>query len=334
MPPHTFQILRTRSQIIQTVREYFITHGFLEVDTPNLVSSLIPESYLEYFKTKLIDRKGTSRAMYLTTSPESSLKKLLAGGIGNCFEITKSFRNNETDSATHNPEFTILEWYRINSTYEDIMKDCEDLFLFLLKKLKLPKMLNYQSHKVDLTPPWERLSLVKAFKKYAHMDLERCLTDERMRTQAVKKSYLVSPQTTWEEIFNQIILNEIEPHLGTHDSPTILFDYPSSEAALAQKKPEDPRFAERFELYIAGLELGDCYTELIDPKEQEKRFEKEQILRKQKGKMEVPADTDFLEALKAVPLCSGIAVGLDRLVMLFTDSPRIQDVLAFPYQNS
>ncbi|MBI2611136.1 hypothetical protein HYW54_00130 [Candidatus Gottesmanbacteria bacterium] len=305
---YLLQNLEIRSKLIYYIREFFHSRNFKEVETPVLVDSLIPESYLEYFKTQLIDRKGNTKTMYLTASPESSIKKLLALGIGNCFEITRSFRNTETDSYLHNPEFTILEWYRINATYNDIMQDCEDLFVYLLNKLNLPNLLTYQGLRVDLTPPWKRLSMVEAFLKYAHLDLEKALSLDVMKSESLKRGYLQNSKTTWEELFNQIFLNEVET--------------------------DDPRFAQRFEFYIAGLELGNCFTELIDPIEQKKRFEKEQKLRKQKKKMKILKDKQFLEALAAgLPPCSGIAVGLDRLTMLFTNSPRIQDVLPFAYQS-
>lgn len=331
---YLLQNLEIRSKLIYYIREFFHSRNFKEVETPVLVDSLIPESYLEYFKTQLIDRKGNTKTMYLTASPESSIKKLLALGIGNCFEITRSFRNTETDSYLHNPEFTILEWYRINATYNDIMQDCEDLFVYLLNKLNLPNLLTYQGLRVDLTPPWKRLSMVEAFLKYAHLDLEKALSLDVMKSESLKRGYLQNSKTTWEELFNQIFLNEVETYLRQIPKPVILYDYPSSEGALARKKADDPRFAQRFEFYIAGLELGNCFTELIDPNEQKKRFEKEQKLRKQKKKMKILKDKQFLEALAAgLPPCSGIAVGLDRLTMLFTNSPRIQDVLPFAYQS-
>lgn len=332
--------LKIRATIIQSIRDFFITHNFLEVETPNLVSSLIPESYLEYFQTSLKNRVGKFENVFLTTSPESSLKKLLVAGIGNCFEITKSFRNTETDSVLHNPEFTILEWYRVNATYENVMQDCEDLLLYIKKQLhiKYPKKfsndatITYKDKTIDLSKSWQRLSLTEAFKQYANLDLPSLLDEANMKEAVSKKGYNVSKETTWEELFNQVLLNEIEPHLGTEGKPTILFDYPTSEAALARKKPTDPRFAERFEFYVGALELGDCYTELTDPKEQEERFQKEQKLRKEKGKHEIKSDDEFIEALKeGLPSCSGIAVGLDRLVMLFTNTKSIQDVIWFPH---
>lgn len=332
-----------REKVIQAIREFFLLQQFHEVETPLLVSSVIPESYLDVFATNLKDRLGGNQKLFLTTSPEASIKKLLAAGIGNCFEITKSFRNGETGSKLHNPEFTILEWYRVGATYEDIMKDCEKLVTYINKKLKTKNLrlneINYQNKIINLTKPWERISIDNALKKFARICLdditEKNKTDmfpaEKIGKVALRKGYKVEKNNTWEEIFNQIFLNEVEPNLGTHGKPTIIFDYPQPLAALAKLKESDPRLAERFELYMGGLELGDCYTELTDPKEQRKRFKEEMDKIKENGKTPIVPDKDFLNALQVgLPHCSGIAVGVDRLVMLFTDSKTIQETLLFP----
>lgn len=324
--PKLFEKRIKRQKLIQDTRNFFIKQGFREVETPVLKPSLIPESYLEVFKTDLLDRNRQGRTVYLSTSPESSLKKLLSGGIGNCFEVSRCFRNTETQSKLHNPEFTMIEWYRVGATYEDIMSDCEQWLQALGGNI-----IFYNGRKINISPPWERISVSQAFRKYAHIDLEDVLTPAKMFNTARKKGYQVDPNSTWEQLFNQIYLNEIEKHLGTHGKPTIIYDYPSTLAALSRLKADDPRFAERFEFYIGGLELGDCYTELTDPKEQKKRFQHEQSARKQLGKTAIREDNEFIEALKAgLPPCAGIAVGLDRLAMLFTDSASIDEVLYFP----
>lgn len=327
-----------REKIIQSIREFFLREKFHEVETPLLLPAVVPESYLEVFETHLLDRQRKKKRMFLATSPEASLKKILVAGIGNCFEITKSFRNTETGSTLHNPEFTILEWYRVGANYKDVMRDCQHLIGFILKSLKLPKLLIYQGKSVDLSSPWERISVPQALKKYADIDFDnitekssKMFPSEKIALIAKEKGYHVEKNNSWEEIFNQIFLNEVEPHLGTHGKPTIIYDYPRPMAALAKIKSSNPRLAERFEFYIAGLELGDCYSELTDYKEQKKRFEEEQKIRQIKGKTSVYPDVDFLEALKAgLPKCSGIAVGIDRLIMLFTDSTSIDEVLLFP----
>lgn len=315
------QNLILREKITDAIREFFKKENFREVETPILVPSVIPESYLEHFTTRLFDRRRNGKKMFLISSPEASLKKLIVEGLGNCFEITRSFRNGETDSLLHTPEFTILEWYRIGTDYRKVMEDCERLFFYISRKVKRRKAkgeIIYNGNVIDLTLPWERISVVEALKKYANIDFDDIAGEKKIVKIAKMHGYQVSGKFSWEEIFNQIFLNEVEPHLGTHGKPTIIYDYPAPLAALAKLKKGDSRFAERFELYIGGLELGDCYTELTDWKEQEKRFGKELDIIGQSGKTKVYPDKQFIEALKkGLPECSGMAMGIDRIVMLF-----------------
>jgi elongation factor P--(R)-beta-lysine ligase len=255
---------------------------------------------------------------------------LIVAGIGNCFSVTKSFRNMETDSNTHNPEFTILEWYRVGATYTSLMEDCKKLLLSISHALGNGDTLTYQGITFDLAGPWEKITVKDAFRKWADIDFDQFLDDKKAREIAIKKGYTVENENTWEELYNQIYLNEIEPHLGK-DTPTIIYEFPGCLAALSKKKKENPKFAERFEWYIGGLELGDCYTELTDWKEQQNRFDRELAEIKRLGKTSYDYDHDFIDALKTgMPDTSGIAVGLDRLIMLFTDTTRITDTLFFP----
>lgn len=333
----------TREKIIQAIRAFFQKEGFHEVETPLLVSSVIPESYHEVFTTTFLDRNRKTQRMFLATSPEASLKKLIAAGIGNCFEITKSFRNGESESASHNPEFTILEWYRMDVGYEAIMRDCENLLLFIQARLEPKKITKriYQGKSVNLKAPWERISMEAAFIKYVGISFDEFTEDAQKMTDmfpvgkiaeiAQKKGYSIQESTTWEELFNQIFLNEVEPYLG-RGHPTILYGYPAPLAALSRISTKDPRFAERFELYIEGLELADCYSELTNHSEQKKRFEREcEEIEKQKKTPVIP-DMEYLQALSTgLPRCSGIAVGVDRLCMLFANVASIQDILLFPH---
>jgi lysyl-tRNA synthetase class 2 len=298
--------------VTDEIRSFFKTQGFHEVSTPTLVPIPSIEPNLEVFKTQLRTSKGIKRDGFLIMSPEFSIKKLLAAGIGNCFEITKCFRNEEEVSALHNPEFTMLEWYRINADYKDVMKDFEQLFTQIIKEVKPEADLSkweYQEETYDITLPWPRISFEKAFKKYAEKNI------------AVVK----------DEDFYQIFFNEIEPKLRESGRPAIVYDYPISQAALARKKQSDPRFAERFEVFLAGVELGNCFSELTDAGEQKKRFEADLAERKRFGKTVYPIDEDLIEALgEGLPSVSGIAVGVDRLVMLAADVPSIADILFFP----
>jgi len=314
-----------REKVIKSVRSFFDKEGFHEVETPTLVTHPPAESYIDLFQTTLVDRQGKESVVYLSSSPEVALKKLLVAGIGNCYSLTKAFRNTETGSITHNPEFTILEWYRVNVTYLDIMTDCERLIQSLT-----PLMKRDGKPALSLTSPWERISVSDAFAKYAGIDFNAFFDIKDAFTEAKNRGYEVANDTPWEKIFNQVFLNEVEPHLGK-ERPTFLYDFPSSLAALSKKKESDPRFAERFELYIDGLELADCYTELTDWKEQEDRFKKELEEMKRGGKELYDYDHDFIDALKVgLPPCAGIAMGVDRLLMLLLGAKTIEDTMLFP----
>lgn len=328
-----------REKVIRNTRKFFELNKFHEIETPILIARPPAESYLEVFETTLLDRNRNPKRAYLSTSPEVPLKKLMVAGLGNCYSLTKSFRNVETQGNLHNPEFTILEWYRVGADYTDIMKDCEEFILHIHHSLANTdsgnrkdsrNQLLYQGSKIDISMPWERLSVTDAFAKWANVNFDEFFSIDTARTIASAKGYSIELNTTWEQLFNQIFLNEIEPHLG-FGKPTILYDFPAAMGALAKKKTSDPRFAERFEFYIAGLELGDCYSELTDAKEQEARFKNELQEIKRLGKTSYDYDHDFIEALKVgLPKSSGVAVGLDRLVMLFADVVDVADVLFFP----
>jgi lysyl-tRNA synthetase class 2 len=340
--PSLWQRYFIREKVITAIRTFFLNRAFHEIETPTLIARPPAESYLDVFETTLFDRTRVPHKAYLSTSPEVPLKKLMVAGLGNCYSLTKSFRNMETQSNTHNPEFTILEWYRVGADYMEIMKDCEELLVFINtyllrsqedKKIKNTQEMVYQGKHVDLSPSWERLTVSESFAKWAHVDFEEFLDEENAKQIAREKGYSVDASNTWEELYNQIFLNEIEPHLG-QGKPTILYEFPAAMGALARKKKSDPRFAERFEFYIEGLELGDCYSELTDWKEQEARFENELAEIRRMGKTVYDYDRDFIEALKVgLPDCSGIAIGVDRLVMLYADTKKIQDILYFPSQE-
>lgn len=328
-----------REQVTDAIRAYFKGEGFHEVETPLLLPTPSTEPFLEVFKTELVDDRGSRWDGFLPSSPEFAMKKLLAAGSGSIFTITKSFRNGEGRSSRHNPEFTILEWYAANGDYWTVAEQFQELMLRILETVQADNhrsggaLLSYQGKEYSLKEPWERISVADAFEKYAGIDTETMLDEARLKEMGKGKGYTVSESTTWEEIWNQIIANEIEPQLGV-TGPTILYDYPASQAALSRKKADDPRFAERFEVFLAGMELGNCFTELTDWKEQEARCLADLAERKKLGRTEFPMDTDFITALKmGMPPTGGIAVGVDRLAALFADVPSIKDVLFFPAEE-
>jgi len=320
--------LLLREKVIDTIREFFKSQKFHEVETPLLVQHADPETSISPFISCLdqIDKKYQG---FLTTSPEFAMKKLLAGGFGNIFQICKSFRNGEPISSRHNPEFTILEWYRTEADYTDIMDDCEALLKFIAAELGLTS-LQYQGVEYVLNQTWERLSVAEAFAKYAGIDEVTLLNPTAFLQVAKEKGYAVAPENTFQELFDQIFVNEIEPRLG-QNTPTILYDYLASQAALARKKPSDPRYAERFEFYIAGIELGNAFSELADWQEQQARLEEQNVQRKKLGLPIVGVDQNFITAIKSgIPQTGGIAVGVDRLIMLFADETNIANTLLFP----
>jgi lysyl-tRNA synthetase class 2 len=339
-----------RAKIIALIRDFFYQEGFLEVETPSLVYLPGMEPYLDPVKVSLDLQQEKNVPAYLVTSPEYAMKKILAGGFAKIFQICKSFRGGEAVDNLHNPEFTILEWYHVRADYKNIADEMERMVVYIANNLhrdaransklktqnsklnlKIENLkIDYQGSVIDLTPPWERLTMREAFEKYAKIDLDRNLDRLSIAKTAKAKGYKVNPDDKYDDIFFKIFLSEIEPYLGKN-KPTILMDWPAQMAALSKLKDNDPRYAERFEVYAGGLELGNAFSELIDSKEQKKRLEEERELRKKLGKDVYGIDEEFLEALESgFPATGGIAVGVDRIVMLFLDTKNIEDVLFFP----
>lgn len=318
-----------RAQVIRAIREFFYQADFLETETPQLVPLPSMEPYLEVFETTLLDDQRHAYRAFLTSSPEFAMKKLLAAGYENIYQLCKSYRNMEGWSSRHNPEFTILEWYRSHADYTAIMEDCEHLLAFIGDALGMTELV-YQGKTYPLHEPWERISVLEAFQKYAGLDRDTVLSHDVLRKAAREKGYRIEDDTSWDDTFNQIFLTEIELHLGS-ERPTILYDYPAEMAALSRRKNNDPALAERFEFYINGLELGNAFSELTDADEQLNRLTADRAEKERLGRTLFDVDMEFIDALQSgMPPTAGIAVGVDRLVMLFLDVPTIQDTLFFP----
>lgn len=310
--PELLQKLRGAMEVRRLIREWFRLQGFFEVETPILVRAPGQEPHLSPFETVVRDERGMEMPARLITSPEYALKKLLVAGFPQVFELARCFRNNEPTGGLHNPDFTMLEWYRAGTDYRGIMEDVEQLVFYIHQNLL--RTTYYILRTVDFTPPWEHLSAREAFQRYAGVDLERELD-----------------RPDFEDWYFKTFLTKIERMLG-HTKPTILYDYPASMAALARLKPTDPRYAERFEVYVRGLELANAFSELTDVKEQRRRFLGEQEARRKAGKPVHPIDEEFLAALEAgLPSCGGIALGVDRLAMVLLDARSIREVLSFPW---
>jgi lysyl-tRNA synthetase class 2 len=326
--------LAGRGAIITAIRGYFAQQSFLEVETPCLVASPGMEPHLSAFATELIEPGGSARPIYLHTSPEFAMKKLLAAGQQRIFQLARVFRNGER-SATHHPEFTMLEWYRTGASWRDLVVDCQALLSLALAAAGRPT-LSWAGRTCDPSLNWQMLSVPDAFRRYAEIDLLATAPDpdrpdfDRLARAAQASGIAPHDGDSWEDLFFRIMLDRIEPLLGS-PAPTVLHDYPISLAALARPSPDDPRLAERFELYVAGLELANAYGELTDPDIQAARFARDAALKQDLYGTISPIDEDFLAALRhGLPDCAGIALGLDRLVMVATGAAHIEQVLWAP----
>lgn len=327
--PEYWERMLTRSAVIAAVREFFVTEGFLEVETPILVKTPGMEPNLQ----PMTVGKDGKVSGYLITSPEYAMKKLLAGGLERIFEITKAFRGGEPSGGMHNPEFTMVEWYRSDASYTDVMEDTEQMVAAVALKTTGSHLITYQGNTIDLATPWTRMSVSEAFDRFCDIDLAKGIEDEDwFRKQLAGKGVEVADSDSFDDMFFRIFLRDIEPHLGL-EKPVVLYEYPASMAALARIRKDDSRFAERFEVYCAGIELCNAFSELTDANEQRKRLEKEQEQRKAAGMPVFDIDEQFIDAVGKMPESAGIAFGVDRLVMLLTDASSINDVLFFPAKD-
>jgi lysyl-tRNA synthetase class 2 len=286
-----------RARTLAAIRAFFECQGYLEVETPIRIPAPAPEDNIE---------AQPSGSWYLQTSPELCMKRLLAAGYPRIFQIARCFRQQER-GGRHLPEMTLLEWYTSHAGYGAMMVQCEALITSVAESLGLGTLLPYQGDTIDLTPPWPRLTVARAFERFGAIPMEDALAQDR---------------------FDEIMGLEIEPNLGRR-KPTFLCDYPTACGALARRKPDSPDLVERFELYIGGLELCNAFGELTDPQEQRSRFETALARRRTIGTPSGPMPERFLEDLAHMPPAAGNALGVDRLVMLLADSSRIDDVVAF-----
>jgi lysyl-tRNA synthetase class 2 len=326
--------LLARNGIVASLRRWFVTEGFVEVEAAALQVSPGNETHLHAFATDLTGAGGAGRRLYLHTSPEFACKKLLTAGETRIFDFARVFRNRER-SALHHPEFTLLEWYRANEPYERLMRDCESVLRLAAESAGAP-LLRFRGRQADPLADAERLTVAEAFDRFAGTNLPAALPepgdepDPRALARAARRLGIrLAEDDRWSDIFSRIMSERIEPNLGVGRA-TILHEYPASEAALARRKPSDPRFAERFELYACGVELANAFGELTDPAEQRRRFEADMAEKQRIYGVRYPIDEDFLEALGAMPPASGIALGLDRLAMLATGAERIEQVIWTP----
>jgi len=289
--------LQRRAEILHQIRGFFRGRDYLEVETPLRVPVPLPEAHIEP-----IDSEG----WVLQPSPEVCMKPMLAAGFERIFQICKCFRKGER-GRRHLPEMTMLEWYTAGESYVEAMATTEALVVHLARALGMQDALSWQGARVELAPPWPRITVAEAFRRHASLGVDEALARGR---------------------FDELMGLEVEPRLGL-ERPVFLHDYPAACGSLARLKPGDPAVAERFELYVGGLELCNGFSELTDPVEQRRRFANELELRARAGRPPRALPERFLEALAALPRCAGNALGLDRLTMLFCDAAEIDEVVAF-----
>jgi lysyl-tRNA synthetase class 2 len=291
--------LEARSLILQAVRSFFLAQGFLEVQTPVVTLAPAPETHIEAVPLK--------DSGFLVTSPELFMKRLLSAGYGRIFQITPVFRRGER-GRYHHPEFTLLEWYRLNADYHALQEDCLRLLRSIWKVAAASPALGHRAPSLRVDEPWERVTVAEAFNRFAGWKPGPDVDQDRFDTDLVER---------------------VEPNLG-FPRPCILTEYPANQAALARLKPGDPSVAERFELYWGGIELANGFSELTDPREQRSRFEHANALRLKLGLSPYPSPEAFLNCLEHLPPCAGMAMGVDRLVMLLTGADGLDQVVAFP----
>src|SRR6516162_522820 len=326
--------LLARGRIVAGLRAYFAEADFVEVDTGALQVSPGNETHLHGFATTLIGPGGDAAPLYLRTSPEFACKKLLAAGERRIVEFAKVFRNRER-GALHHPEFIMVEWYRAGEPYDTLMSDCAAI-LALAAEASGTKILSFRGRTADAFAVLERLTVADAFARFAAIDLLATLPGGQPDTQALARAACgagirVGDDDRWGDIFSRVLVEKIEGNLGIGRA-TILDRYPVHQAALA-KPAEDRRVAERFELYVCGVELANGFGELTDPIEQRRRLEIEMAEKERRYGERYPIDEDFLAALAHMPQACGVALGLDRLVMLATGASRIDQVLWTPLED-
>jgi elongation factor P--(R)-beta-lysine ligase len=294
--------LKRRALVFEAIRAFFKEHDFLEVDTPIRAPAIAPEPNITPFE---------SEGWFLAASPELHMKRLLASGYSKLYQFSHCFRKGER-GLWHNPEFIMLEWYRKGVGYLSIIQDMEQMVLYTAERLGTGHIIHYQGRDIDITPPWPRVTVRDAYLKAA--DWNPVLDYDPAR---------------FDVDFIARVLPSFSPL-----RPTVLLDYPAPAASLARLKPEDAQVAERVEVFIGGLELANAFSELTDAREQAARFrEATDEIKRERGK-NMPLPEKFLESVTRLPDCGGIALGMDRLVMLFCDAPKIDDVMAFTSDNA
>ena len=321
--PEVREVFRTRSKIVAALRRFLESHSFLEVETP-VLQPLYGGAAARPFTTY---HNQLKQDLYLRIAFELYLKRLLVGGLERVYEIGRDFRNEGVD-ATHNPEFTQLEFYAAYWDYHDVMAFVERMLAYVSQELTGSTTINFQGHGINLSPPWQRITLREAIRQYAEIDYVEHPTAESLSEAIRSIGGHAAPGATWGKLVDGLLGDYVEPRLI---QPTFVTEYPRDISPLAKGIPDDPTHTERFEYFIGGMELGNAFTELNDPLEQQRRFEDMQRLYKADDDEAHPIDEDYLRAMRyGMPPNGGFGTGIDRLTMLFTNRTTIREVLLFP----
>ncbi|MDC7239534.1 MAG: elongation factor P--(R)-beta-lysine ligase [Spirochaetales bacterium] len=313
--------LKTRSRLIRGIRDFFNTRDFLEVDTPLLSPELIPEPSIENFRTRLVSPYNDGHELYLIPSPEIWMKQLLADGSGDIFQICKSFRNSEQISPVHNPEFTMLEWYKTGITAEENITLTEEL----TAHLALP------STPKSCRPPFRQMTMEEAFVEFAGFSLEENIEIPALTAQLRAHQIPAEESEGWEVLFHKLFLTLVEPELPS-DRPLVLKNYPSRLKTLSKDIPGTP-WSERWELYMRGTEIANCYTEETDPVKIREYYRSESLEKTDHALVPVETGGSWVEKLAGFPESSGVAIGVDRLIAALTGDKSIQGVILFPLDD-
>lgn len=321
--PEVRQVFINRSLIIKSLRRYLDNLGFLEVETPMMqpiAGGAAARPFITHHNALNID-------LFLRIAPELYLKRLLVGGLERVYEINRNFRN-EGISTKHNPEFTMLEIYQAYADYQDMMSLTENLVHHVIMEVLGSPIVEFEETQLDFTPPWRRITMMDAIKEYAGVDLESATSDEEARQVAQSLGLNVDKGTSRGEIINEIFEEKVEPNLV---QPTFIYSYPVEISPLAKRSRENPQLTDRFEFFVMNRELGNAFSELNDPIDQRGRFER-QVQKRTQGDSEAHMmDEDYINALEyGMPSAGGLGIGIDRLVMLLTNSSSIRDVILFP----
>lgn len=327
-----WEIFHLRSRVLSAIRDFFRDRGYLEIESPLLTPYPTLDANIHSIQVIVEDHVGSPHSCFLHTSPEHAMKKLIAAGAKKIYYLGKVFRDQEV-SLLHNPEFTMLEWYRTDADYRAIQDETEALVGYIAQSVLDTFQFTFNGRTLDLTPSWDRIPLRQLFLERTGTDLSDCLELQSILKVAGNNGVDVGNGDNWETVFFRIYLEKIERDMGC-PKPLFIEDYPLCMGMMAKPKDSDGEWVERTELYIGGLELANGYTELTDPEEQRGRFLADLAVKEKTSPYTPVLDEELIEALQSgLPPTAGIALGVDRLIMLLANRPDIQDVLPFPFQQ-